>query len=62
MGQDSETALALPSYVKGGCHMTNYGERECKETKVMKPSKVLVKECRKCQRIDDVAAEVEFVR
>ncbi len=50
------------SYVKTGCHESGYGERECKEKKLMKPAKVLVKECRECQKVDHYGAEVEFVQ
>ena len=50
------------SYVQTGCKMSGYGERECTETAVLKPSRVQVKECRECQAIEDYGADFELVR
>jgi hypothetical protein len=42
--------------------MSGYGERSCTEQKVMKPTKVLVNECRECQHSEDYGAEIEIVK
>jgi hypothetical protein len=50
------------SYIRTGCTMSGYGERSCTEQKVMKPTKVLVNECRECQHSEDYGAEIEIVK